>query len=510
MKIRVWAFLCLIFVVVFALSATSVVHAATQLTIPPTISVGSSPEYVAYDSGMGEIFVTNEGDNTVSVISDGNNSVVATIAVGEYPTGVVYDPAKGEIFVSNGGANTVSVISDSTNSVIATINVGASPKCGVYDPAKGEIFVPNFNDNTVSVISDATNRVVAIVPVGSGALDAAYDSGKGEVFISNEQGETVSVISDSTNKVVATINLAGNAPEGLAYVPDEGEIFVGDYASGSFSVISDSDNTVVTTAPLPNGGDPDSVVYDPAKDDVFISAGAEVDVVAVSNNAVLAWAPLVQLPIPQDSFGPLSMGIAYDSAKGELFVADSGSNAVSILSDSSIASAASSTSSTSSGSSTSSNYTIFIIVGALIVVIAVGIAGYLVFAGRKAGSSSTVDNRVLSDGSGGNVTLGKSENNSSNVISEKSANKTQQGREGSAGQSSVSGERFRRLVRTFREKGAIGPENAMTAEQLGLPQRFEKYMENRKVQTKVFVEVNGKYYLDEKALEEMKRQMAKK
>jgi hypothetical protein len=35
-------------------------------------------------------------------------------------------------------------------------------------------------------------------------------------------------------------------------------------------------------------------------------------------------------------------------------------------------------------------------------------------------------------------------------------------------------------------------------------------MENRKVQTKVFVEVNGKYYIDEKALEEMKQRMAKK
>jgi YVTN family beta-propeller protein len=509
MKIKVSILLCLIFVVAFALSVTTVAHAATQLAIPPTISVGSSPEYVAYDPGMGEIFVTDQGDNTVSVISDSNNSVVATIAVGEYPTGVVYDSGKGEIFVSNGGANTVSVISDSTNAVIATIDVGAGPKCGAYDPAKGEIFVPNFDGSTVSVISDATNTVVATVPVGSGALDAAYDSGRGEVFISNEEGKTVSVISDSTNKVVATINVGANAPEGLAYVPDKGEIFVGDYASGSFSVISDSDNTIVTTASLPNGGEPDSMVYDPANDDVFISAGAEVDVIAVSNNAVLAWAPLVQLPIPQESFGPLSMGIAYDSAKGELFIADSGSNAVSVLPDSSIASAASSTSSTSTGATSSSNNTLFIIVGVLVVLIVVGVAGYLMFTGRKASSVGTEGSIVTSNGAGSNATSGRSENKSSKVISEGSAGQTQQDKKVPAGQPGGRAETFRWLVKTFREHGATSPEKAMTAEQLGLAQRFDKYMENRDVQIKVFVEVNGKYYLDEKALEEMRKRMAK-
>jgi YVTN family beta-propeller protein len=512
LKIRVWTFLCLIFIVVFALSATNVVHAATQLAIPPTISVGSSPEYVAYDSGMGEIFVTNEGDNSVSVISDSSNSVVATIPVGEYPTGVVYDLAKGEIFVSNGGANTVSVISDSTNAVIATIDVGASPKCGAYDPAKGEIFVPNFDGNTVSVISDATNMVVATVTVGQGAMDAVYDPGKGEIFVSNEEGNTVSVISDSTNNVVATINVGGNAPEGLAYVPDKGEIFAADYDAGSFFIIQDSDNTMVTPVQLQGySGDPTGMVYDSAKDDIFLTCyTGTVFVIAASNNAVLAWAPMAQLPVTDGSFGPLPTGIAYDSAKGELFVADSGSNAVSIIQDSSIASAVSSTSSTSTGSSGSSNDTLFIIIGALIAIIVIGIAGYMMFAGRRARSVGPVESTVASASSGSNVISGNPKLEKSKIIAEKPAGQAQQGQKEPVGQPDVRGERFRRLVRTFKEKGAISPEKAMTAEQLGLPQQFDKYMENRKVPIKVFVEVSGKYYLDEKALEEMRRRMAKK
>jgi len=56
----------------------------------------------------------------------------------------------------------------------------------------------------------------------------------------------------------------------------------------------------------------------------------------------------------------------------------------------------------------------------------------------------------------------------------------------------------------FRQKGAISPEKAMTAEELGLPQEFKERMQRRLGQTGIFVEVNGKYYLDEKRLEEVR------
>jgi serine/threonine-protein kinase len=100
-------------------------HAETLLT---TVRVGTYPNGIAYDSGKGEVFVGNEnGNNTVSVISDATNAVVATVKVGTNPHGVAYDSGKGEVFVANGNNASVSVISDSTNSVVATIAVGVNP-----------------------------------------------------------------------------------------------------------------------------------------------------------------------------------------------------------------------------------------------------------------------------------------------------------------------------------------------------------------------------------------------
>ena len=59
------------------------------------------------------------------------------------------------------------------------------------------------------------------------------------------------------------------------------------------------------------------------------------------------------------------------------------------------------------------------------------------------------------------------------------------------------------LIARFREKGATSPEKAMTAQELGLPPRFEEAMQRRLGATGIFVAVNGKFYLDEAKLKQV-------
>jgi len=53
------------------------------------ISVGSKPNSIAF--GLGNIYVTNSGSNTISVIDGKTNKVVATISSGYLPNGVASD-----------------------------------------------------------------------------------------------------------------------------------------------------------------------------------------------------------------------------------------------------------------------------------------------------------------------------------------------------------------------------------------------------------------------------------
>jgi Flp pilus assembly protein TadB len=62
---------------------------------------------------------------------------------------------------------------------------------------------------------------------------------------------------------------------------------------------------------------------------------------------------------------------------------------------------------------------------------------------------------------------------------------------------------LREIIARFREKGATSPEKAMTAQELGLPPRFEDAMKRRLGSTGIFVETSGKYYLDETKLQQV-------
>jgi YVTN family beta-propeller protein len=114
-------------------------------------------------------YITNGGDNTVSVIDTATNTVVGSpIAVGGAPAGVAVTPDGSKVYVTNQLDNTVSVIATATNMVVGSPTVGDTPACVAITPDGSKVYVTNANGNTVSVIATATNMVVGS-PIHVGA-----------------------------------------------------------------------------------------------------------------------------------------------------------------------------------------------------------------------------------------------------------------------------------------------------------------------------------------------------
>ena len=98
------------------------------------MTIGVSPD-------GSKVYVTNIGDNIVSVINTATNTVVGMpIPVGGFPTGVAVTPDGRKVYVANASDGTVSVIATVTNTV-STIPVGLGPL------AFG-IFIPNLTKDT--------------------------------------------------------------------------------------------------------------------------------------------------------------------------------------------------------------------------------------------------------------------------------------------------------------------------------------------------------------------------
>jgi YVTN family beta-propeller protein len=178
-------------------------------------------------------YVTNQVDNTVSVIETAGNTVVATIPVGDNPNGVAITPDGTRAYVTNLGtvnelATTVSVIDTANNTVVATIPAGKLPSGVAITPDGTHAYVTNTIDSTVSVIDTASNTMVATIPVGLGSFGVAitsdgtrpyeHDDRRHQplAYVTNNSGNTVSVIDTANNKVVATIPV-GNFPFALAF-----------------------------------------------------------------------------------------------------------------------------------------------------------------------------------------------------------------------------------------------------------------------------------------------------
>jgi len=96
------------------------------------LTVGNDPRCIVMTPDENYIYVTNYGDDTVSVIDLTQFQITDTITVGDGPYGISTSPSGAFVYVVNQLDGTASVIdtdsnSDDFNTVIATIDVGNSP-----------------------------------------------------------------------------------------------------------------------------------------------------------------------------------------------------------------------------------------------------------------------------------------------------------------------------------------------------------------------------------------------
>ncbi len=89
-----------------------------------TVNVESHPETVAVSPITNRCYVTNKGNNTLSVLNGDTNTLLTTVKVGNSPFGVAVNSITNHIYVTNADDDTVSVLDGGTNSLLATVKVG--------------------------------------------------------------------------------------------------------------------------------------------------------------------------------------------------------------------------------------------------------------------------------------------------------------------------------------------------------------------------------------------------
>ena len=144
------------------------------------------------------------------------------VTVGAAPSHAIITPNGAEVYVSNNGDNTVSVISTTTNTVTHTVPVGSSPDALAVAPDGLKVYVGQHGGG-VSVIDTATKNVTSINTLGGPVRDLAITPNGSKVYLAMESAG-LRVIDTATNNVT---NVSGFVcPEGVRVTPDGVTVYV--------------------------------------------------------------------------------------------------------------------------------------------------------------------------------------------------------------------------------------------------------------------------------------------
>jgi DNA-binding beta-propeller fold protein YncE len=132
----------------------------------------------AASNGRGQVYVNNEGKNTIQVVDLKTMKAIASwpLAPCEGPTGIAYDKTTDRIFAGCG--KTSVVVNGTTGKVVATIANGDGVDALGWDAAQKLIYIPAGRDSNVTVVhQDSPDKytVVATVPTMRGAKTIAVD-----------------------------------------------------------------------------------------------------------------------------------------------------------------------------------------------------------------------------------------------------------------------------------------------------------------------------------------------
>ena len=101
-------------------------------------------------------YITNQGDNSVSVIDTNTNTVIQTIAVGHRPAGVVVSGNGKRVYISNPESKNISVIDTKTLTNIKTIKIGSGPLAIAISPNDQSVYVADWYEDSIFIVDTAS------------------------------------------------------------------------------------------------------------------------------------------------------------------------------------------------------------------------------------------------------------------------------------------------------------------------------------------------------------------
>ncbi|MDR5892292.1 PQQ-dependent catabolism-associated beta-propeller protein [Halomonas mongoliensis] len=182
------------------------------------------------------IFVSNEKDNTISVIDGASLEVVETIPVGRRPRSMAFSSDGSELFVAVGDDESIDMIDLESLRVVRSQASGDDPEVIRVDPNRPYIYVSNEDDNIVSVLDYEARTLVTEIPVGV-EPEGLGISPDGRWLVSTTETSNMAHIIDTETMEAVHHRLVGARPRHAEFTHDGREAWVSAEIAGTVSIL---------------------------------------------------------------------------------------------------------------------------------------------------------------------------------------------------------------------------------------------------------------------------------
>jgi YVTN family beta-propeller protein len=312
------------------------------LVIEKRILVDFEAETLAFDPVTGDVYAGGglatfglngtDGDYNITVIN-GTTYAVSSIAASQgsalYPFAIAYDSIAKEIIAVGAagltGWNDAAAFNPTTGKELWYVSgrAGVTDWTSIaVDSENGNLYLPNCL--TVSVLNATNGNITSEIGLpGAGTTcftdgAAAYNPASSEILVGEDDGD-VQAINASSATLPVPVDVYG-LPGAIAVNATDGIAYVEDYDTASVAVLGLNDSTVLSVTNV--GGTPNSIALDEATGTMYVAASDNVTLVNTTTDRVSESIPVGSNP----------NGIIYDPQSDEIFVANTDSSTVSVIS----------------------------------------------------------------------------------------------------------------------------------------------------------------------------------
>ena len=192
------------------------------------------------------ILVSNEKDNTITVLDGSSYKVIATVPVGARPRGIVLSKDGKSLYICTSDADHIEELDLTTLTVKRTLPSNPDPEYMALSHDGKTLYVANENNSEVSVLDVASARITSEIPVGVEPEGMAVSPDDKIVICTSETTSMAHFINVATHQVDASV-LVGTRPRFAAFSKDGTKLWVSSEVAGTVAIIDVATHKILKT-----------------------------------------------------------------------------------------------------------------------------------------------------------------------------------------------------------------------------------------------------------------------